>query len=54
MKRIRYYDVRMYQTKEEANLTEAEYNSRMGDLRIMEMGGKVENIKTYTDREERQ
>jgi hypothetical protein len=49
MKRIRYYDVRMDQIKEEANLTDAEYNSRLGDLRMMEAGGKIKDIETLVD-----
>lgn len=42
---ITYYDERLAETKTEKGLTEAEYNARMGDLKMMEMGGHVSSIQ---------
>ena len=43
--KIKYFDERMMQEKIEKGLTRGEYNSRMGDLRMMELGGHVSNIQ---------
>lgn len=42
--KITYLDERLCVTKTVKGLTRAEYDSRMGDLRIMEMGGHISNV----------
>jgi hypothetical protein len=42
--KIRYYDNRLMAWKEEKGLTYAEFNSRIGDLRMMAAGGWVSEI----------
>ncbi len=43
--KIKYFDERLCQDKTEKGLTQAEYNSRIGDLRAMALGGHVSNIR---------
>ncbi len=47
--KITYFDERLCVSKTE-ELTKTEYNSRMGDLYMMELGGWVSNIKGDLER----
>ena len=42
--KIKYFDERLCESKTEKGLTKAEYESRMGDLCMMEAGGHISNI----------
>lgn len=43
--KIKYFDERLCMDKIEKGLTRGEYNARMGDLRMMELGGHVSSIQ---------
>lgn len=47
--KIKYFDERLFQDKIEKGLTRGEYNSRMGDLRMMELGGHVSRIQGFEE-----
>ena len=48
MKTVKYFDERLMMNKMEVNPTDSEVNSRVGDLRMMELGGHVSNISIIT------
>jgi len=51
--RIKYFDERLCEDKIERGLTKGEYNSRMGDLRMMELGGHVSSVQGSVEKKKR-